>query len=157
MSDIRQRILDNIEAEAKAYIEKGIPMKDRGPMWAQVAADALTDARTKYKPTGKIRKGLTPEQRLKRLQEKRAKRNGMNWDEWMKICKSRYSIDPVTFTVTSIANGPSNGRTWLCQSEYEADQRIYELTGYTEYDHHIREGHETVDFRYNPLENNGAE
>lgn len=153
MSDIKQRIYENIHADAINHIKHGTPMPDRGVNWAEETTNAVAAAALIYKPIVKgARKGPTREERLRKLQEKRARNSGMSWDEWTKICRSRYLIDEVTFVVTSIANGPDHGRTWPCGDQYEADSRVYKLMYYTEYDHHIREGSDTVEFRYNPLE-----
>jgi len=153
-NEIKQRIYNNIEAEAKSHVENGTPVVDRGEEWADVTLQAVITAQRLYKPVVKRgRNKLSPEQRLRRRQEKMAKKNGLNYDEWMKICRSRYSIDPVTFTVTSLASGPSHLKTWAHSTELTAEEHVHELVSWSYYDHHERDGCETTEFRYVPPSN----
>lgn len=153
MSDIRDRIIQNIHSEAKSHIENGTQMSKRDPQWDHIVTEAINIAQSLYAPVIKRgRNKLTPEQRLKRRQQKMAKKNGISYDEWMKICKSHYSIDDVNFIVTSLAHGPNHLKTWKYSSEYECQEQVYKLMSWMHYNHHEREGCETIEFRYNPLE-----
>jgi hypothetical protein len=80
-----------------------------------------------------------------------ASKNGFSYDEWLKICKSHYSVDPVTFTVTSLASGPQHLKTWTHGSEISAQEHVFKLMNYMHYNHYERAGvSDTIEFRYIP-------
>lgn len=151
MNEMQKRIYDNIHNEAMSHVKFATPLKDRGLLWTKIQDDALEAARLLYKPVVKRgRNNLTPEQRLRRKQEKMARKNGFSYDEWLKICKSHYSIDPLTFTVTSIAHGPDHAKTWSYSTELAAEEQVYKLMTWRYYDHYERDGCETTEFKYVP-------
>jgi len=153
MSAIKDRIMDNITTEARNQVVNGVPMQERGEAWAEFSAYALKEAIVKQmlnpeEPDSAKKKGLTVEERMKRLEAKQRKlaaRQGMSYEEWLKVANSLYSIDG-NYTVTSIARGPDHMQTWETSSEIAAKERIYKLLAYKRYDHFERD----ANFAYVP-------
>ena len=153
MNDIHERVKENIRSEAIAFIQHGIPMPKRAPMWDQFTQETLEAVKLTHFPTvkkGPGRSGLTREQKFERWKKRVAAKQGTSYEEWLKIASALYSIDEETFTVTSVARGPDHKRTWPAQDEFEAQQKVYELMGWKHYDHFEREGSDATDFAYVP-------
>ena len=83
------------------------------------------------KPIAKRSHKPTVEQKQREL----AAKMGMDYDEWLTQARRYYTIDPTTFTVTSIAMAQDKPRTWLCDSLETAEFKVIELIEYKYYDH----------------------
>jgi hypothetical protein len=91
---------------------------------------------------------LTIEQKLAKVEareRKLAHKSGMSYEEWMTQAKKFYAIDPVQWTVTSVARSPNTApQYWGCTDEYDARCRVLQLLRYKFHDH-FNKGH---DFAY---------
>ncbi len=146
MSAIRDQIMENIYIEARNQAVNGTPMPKRTGEWAEFAAQALAGAilaqqmNPERPDSEKKKKGITLEARKAKLEanmRQLAVRQGISYEQWLKIAHSLYSIDG-NYTVTSIARGPDFARTWANSSEIEAKEKIYELVKIKNRDHFER-------------------
>jgi len=141
MNDITNRVKENIWFEAVEFARHGTPMYPRGEQWAAYTAECVAKAEAEEAANpyqGPAKKGLTREQRLQRKQRRLAAKVGISYEKWLAIAKSLYKVDG-NYSVISIARGPENEREFMCSSQIEAEEKIYKLMVYKEYDHFERD------------------
>lgn len=147
--DIRQRIEDNIYAEAVAHIKSNgrVKIGERGPEWKPVMEQAMLEAKRAYEE-GRIKLDKvvrTREQKVEDKERRRAKRAGMSYEEWADEAKKFYSVNLETYEVTSVARSPNTPpQVWYCFDAVEAREKVLELLDYKYVDHFLK-GH---DFAY---------
>jgi arginine utilization protein RocB len=133
---------DNIRSEAYNFVKDGTPITERGDQWAEFTRQAIEEAKKQVENEEYVK--------IEKAERKLATKTGLTYEEWVTKAKKLYSIDPSTAKVTSIALGPTHGRTWECESQLGARKRVLKLMGYKRYDHFER----GCDFAYDPDQQN---
>jgi len=102
-------------------------------------------------------KQLTPEQLLAKRQasldakkQRRADKTGMSVADWERQARKYYTIDPVTFTVTSVAKSPDTDKaeTWECVDLIDAEEKVLQLLDYKWTDHFERTDRPLATFKW---------
>jgi len=148
MNELQQRIIDNIRAEARNLLKRGIPMPDRDPRWDDLKAKILIEERELYEKEIEAKHMAdyeTMNTRLKKAYDQA--NNGMGYEEWLEKAKQIYKINGSI--VTSLASGPDHLKTWDTGSHWQAQKKVLQLIYWLYYEHFIRENG-TKDFRYDP-------
>lgn len=147
MSDIKQRVMENIRAEARNFLRRGIPMPDRDPRWDELKAKILVEERKLYEKEIEAKHMADYEimnDQLKRAYEQTS--NGTPYEEWLDKANKLYKISGST--VTSIAKGPHNAWSKDMGSHWQAKKYVLKLIGW-KYRDHFQRG---CDFMWDPEE-----
>ncbi len=96
----------------------------------RIRAEQLAKEQSSKPPTKRM-----PTKTVRQRQQALAEKMGMDYDTWLAQANKYYSIDPATFTVTSIARTQDKPQTWLCSNLEDAQLKVIELIEYKHYDH----------------------
>jgi len=142
--DVQKRwdelVMENIKGDAYRLVRLGEKPRPRDPKFDEAIKAAIAEETKLYN-----------DEKMAELIESQTQWcivNEVVMEYWNKVCASLYKIDPVSFSLTSIANGTENEKVWEFDSEWEATKHMHKLVRYKFRDHFGR-GH---DFRFNPLE-----
>ena len=86
MSDIRERVLENIRGEVRKYLRDGTPMPQRDPRWS-VDIESILAEETKI---FHAEQEADIEQMYANYHKKHV--SGITFEEWMEKAKKLYSI-----------------------------------------------------------------